>query len=185
MYRAFIGSFLFFIFVLGQFSCKENYSQKKNYAREKGKPCPDFLHCEYINPYMYEIHLEGFIKDDKFIGQSVSYCSVHEEERKKRKGKEINGLKVGVYNWNESIDYEEDVYLLDKQEPDKKGVIFYLSDGFLNGQVIRIMNLSEESTDVKILAEIIRKDIPKQNPRSYSCKKQAFHFPPEQTSQPE
>ncbi len=138
---------------------------------------------------MYDIYLEGFIKDDKFIVQSVSYCSVHEEEREKRKG--INGLKVQVYHnsLDDSISYEKEVYLSSdgQQEPDKQRVIFHVSDISLQEQVIKVIELNEQGEVIKILAEIIRKDIPKQDdkpyPRSYSCKKQAFHFPPEQTSQ--
>ena len=163
-------------------SCKEdkiNSPEDEKNSQEDGRDCPDFLHCEYFDAPLYEMYIEGLIEEDKFMPQSVRYCSTDDSEIEKRsKSKGIDNLKVRVYYWDNSIDFEEDVYLI-KDVQSKKHVIIYLSDAISYGQTVRVVELNEKNEEIKILTEIKQQDIPEEKgnkpySKAYYCKNQPF-----------
>ena len=165
-----LSSFLLILFTLS--SCEE----------DTVRPCPDSWICdEFNNPYINEIYIEGLIEGDKFIPQSVRYCSTHDSEIEKRpKSKGIDNLKVRVYYWDNSIDFEKDIYLMkDEQASGNKHVIMHLPDSISYGKIIRVVELNEKKEEIKILAEIKQQDIPEEKgnkpySKAYYCKNQPF-----------
>ena len=184
-----LSSFLLILFTLS--SCKENkktpqedkidFKEDTKNSQEDDKPCPDFLICEYANPYIDEMYIEALIEGDKFIPKSIRYCSTHDSEIEKRpKSKGIDNLKVRVYYWDNSIDFEKDIYLIkEEQASGKRHVIMHLPDSISYGKIIRVVELNEKKEEIKVLAEIKQQDIPEEkdnepHSKAYHCKNQPF-----------
>ena len=146
---------------------------------EEDRVCPDSWHCDDFDGPLYEMYVEGLIEGDKFMPKSVRYCSTDDSDIEKRsKSKGIDNLKVRVYYWDNSIDFEEEVYLI-KDEQGKKHVIVYLPDSISYGKIIRIVELNEKNEEIKILTEIKQQDIPEEKgnkpySKAYYCKNQPF-----------
>ena len=181
-----LSSFLLILFTLS--SCKENkktsqedktdFKEDKIDSQEDDKPCPDFLHCEdFDNPYIDEMYIEALIEGDKFIPQSIRYCSTHNVEVKKRSNsKGIDNLKLRMYDSRNNIAFEKDIYLIkEEQDSGKRHVIIYLTDNLSTQHTIKIVELNEKKEELKVLAEIKTKDIPLVPlARQYKCEKHPF-----------
>ena len=161
-----LSSFLLILLTLS--SCEE----------DTVRPCPDSWICdEFNNPYINEIYIEGLIEGDKFIPQSVRYCSTHNGEVKKRsKSKGIDNLKVRMYNSRDTIAFEKDIYLIKEEQADgKRHAIIYLTDNLSTQHNIKIVELNEKKEEIKVLAEIKTTDIPLVPlARQYKCEKHPF-----------
>ena len=159
-------------FILGNSSCEDNDSEKK------WKPCPDFLICEDAGASVHELHLIGFIEEDKFTRHSVKYCSFHyypTEGRPEKQEDIVEDLKVKVYSWDGSISYEISVYLLNEKTINKKQVVIYLSSYLRPGQVLKIIKLNAEGEELKVLGEMKEGEIPRRT-APYDCEYPPFIF---------